>query len=129
MFSTRKLKEYKDFKAIEPEPIYIHKTFTPVMDEKERVIFDVRSVGPMTHMSSTMFLERRLKGRIVMPSQTPERYTIDGFEDRLFHGVASSDDCRFMRKPGFILQENIEQMNMSFNGGLSRENKLASTLL
>jgi len=118
MFGERKLSQYKETKVPAPEPSYIHKTFTPKEETKDNVRFDIRSVGKVAHMSSTIFLERKIQGKIVMPSRVPERFTMkDAYGPRKQHGIASHAEVQFLRKPGFVLQENMKRLNFSFNAG------------
>ena len=121
MFGTRSLTEYSESKLAEPEPILIHKTFDPLEEKKSRVRFDIRSVAGATHMSSTIFIERKIRAKAIMPSKFPERYTMGDMwgttSPRQFHGMSENDLVEFLRKPGFLLQENLKRVNFSFNGG------------
>ena len=121
MFGTRKLTPFSDTKLENPEPILIHKTFDPQDETDDRVRFDIRSIAGATHMSSTMFIERRVRAKVSMPSTVAEKYTIgDGYVNsatRVMHGVSGDDHATFIRKPGFVIQENMKRMNFSFNGG------------
>ena len=116
MFGSRQLSEFDEKKLPEAEPAMIHRTFKPTEEGHDRVRFDIRSIAHASHMSTTMFLERRVKAKITLPHRVPNRFTIKDGQDGTA-GINNNVDQAFIRKPGFVLQQNLERMNLSFNGG------------
>ena len=116
MFGSRVLTEFHEKELPEPEPSMIHRTFDAQEESEERVRFDIRAMAQASHMSSTIYLERRVKAKVVIPHRMPNRFTIKDGVDGV-GGMSASTGRSFIRKPGFVLQQNLERANFSFNGG------------
>ena len=66
----RHAQTYVKYEPGASEPVILHQTVTPEIDELDRVRFDVRSSGKDAHLSSTMYLERKFRVQIQIPSKS-----------------------------------------------------------
>ena len=119
MYGERQLKEYRKFEGPRPEPRILHQTFSPYEDSAQCTKFDVRSSGMNAHMSTTMFLERKYTVQLQLPSIVEERYVLDSMADhtRKYRPITNTLDLAFLRKPGFLLQNNAKNIYFDCNAG------------
>ena len=117
----RQLKSFNKFDGPKPEPRIMHQTFMPYEDSEVYTKFDVRSSGMNAHMSSTMFLERKYKVQIQQVSRVNEAYALaeDADHSRKYRPIHIGDNnaANFIRKPGFLLQNNTKSINFDCNAG------------
>ena len=122
MYGHRQLKEFNKFEEIKPEPRIVHQTLDAYQDDSSYTKFDLRSSGMNAHMSSTMFLERRFTVQIQQVNRIPEEYALseDSDHTRVYRPIdidLNGDRTHFIRKPGFMLQENTKSINFDCNAG------------
>ena len=120
MFGTRNLKQYNKFEGPPAETSIIHHHFTPESESIDRLEFDVKTMGRHCHMSTTMYLERKLRVQVQLPDIIPESAVLSANADhtRQYRShSAANGAAKFMLRPGFLLQENAENTYFNFNGG------------
>ena len=122
MFGQRSLEKYNKFSAPRSEPTILHRTFLPEVDDIDKVRFDVRSSGKDAHLSSTMYLERTFTVQIQLPSMANEKYVLASGADhtRKYRAVDhqyNTVGLKFMRSPGFALQNNASDFFFQCDAG------------
>ena len=118
----RQLKSFNKFEPQKPEPRIMHQTFKPYQDTDVCTKFDVRSSGMNAHMASTMFLERKYKVQIQQVSPVEEQYALreDADHTRQYRPINlhhNGNGTCFIRKPGFLLQNNTKAISFDCNAG------------
>ena len=123
MFGQRRVTKYQKFDGgPAPEPQIFHQTVEPEEDTIERVRFDMRSSGKNAHLSSTMYLERKFRIQVQLPSVMNERYALAHTADttRKYRAVDweyNANKMKFIRAPGFALQNQASDFYFSCNAG------------
>ncbi len=82
MFGERVFNPYEKFEAVKPEPRILHQTLTATNDREDSVTFEVKSAGKESHMSSTIYLERKFTVVPELPSKIPEFSVLKHGEDQ-----------------------------------------------
>ena len=121
MFGTRIQTPYAKFEAPAPEPSHQHRTFKPERESLDEVRFDLRMPGNKSHMSTTMFLERKFTVQIQQVDLMREQYVLaaDADHTRVYRPMnLGKTKSRFMiSSPGLSLQNNASNIYFNFNGG------------
>ena len=114
---------YEKFEAAKPEPRILHQTLSATRDREDSVTFEVKPAGKESHMSSTIYLERKFTVVPELPSQIPEFSVLEHGEDhtrqyRPFDmSIDDHEGLAFLRAPGFVLQNNASQLIFNCNAG------------
>ena len=122
MFGQREFKSYEKFEGVRPEPRILHQTFTPQSESHDHVSFKVKSSGKNAHMSSTMYIERKFRLQPELPSLMPESSVLAANADhtRQYRPIdldISKNTLKYVRSPGFVLQNNASNMIFNCNAG------------
>ena len=96
-------------------PSVIHQTYEPDIDTLDHVSFDVKMAGVTGHMSSKIILEREFDVQVQLPNKLEEEFALNT-PGRVYRPYIDQDS-KFAVMPGFVLQDNAENVFLNFNGG------------